>query len=225
MEKLDNPVWHALGETHASYCLNLGNGRFYKPDYCPFGAFSDFTSQTPRSLNGYARLSDTFFVVGEQPEHDQSVVCTAVVACDQMVLEKPAGVELTLDIVALNHRYEEELFMLVDLVQPGYFRPSTPSLGAYSGIFEDGKLVAAAGERMKMNGMTEISAVVTHPGYTGRGFARQLVASTANRIFEEGNIPFLHVAETNAGAIALYEKLGFRYRRKMMFRKFAYQAG
>jgi predicted GNAT family acetyltransferase len=70
---------------------------------------------------------------------------------------------------------------------------------------------------MKMNDFTEVSAVVTHPFYTGKGFAKQLVAHTANAIFDENKIPYLHVAETNFGAIGLYEKLGFRTRRKISF--------
>ena len=70
---------------------------------------------------------------------------------------------------------------------------------------------------MKMNGFTEVSAVVTHPSYSGKGFARQLVTHTVNNIFDENKLPFLHVAETNFGAIELYEKLGFKTRRRMSF--------
>ncbi|WP_211267375.1 GNAT family N-acetyltransferase [Nonomuraea candida] len=35
-----------------------------------------------------------------------------------------------------------------------------------------------------------------------------------------GERPFLHVAETNTGAIALYERLGFQTRRPVTFRGF-----
>ena len=220
MDKLDNPVWHALNEAHAAHCISLGNCRFYQPQYCLFGAFTGSNDIAP-SLKEYSFLSEMFFIVGEQPQHDGSVRNAGVVTCDQMILEEPVRPAITSEIVALNLKHEAQLQELVNLVQPGYFRPFTPVLGKYFGIFNDDKLVAAAGERMKMNDMTEVSAVVTRPGYTGRGFAGQLVAYTTNKIFEEGKIPFLHVAETNTGAIALYEKLGFRYRRKMMFRKFA----
>lgn len=77
--------------------------------------------------------------------------------------------------------------------------------------------MAVTGERMKMNDFTEISAVVTHPRYTGKGFAKQLIAHTANNVFDENKTPYLHVAETNFGAIRLYEKLGFKTRRKISF--------
>lgn len=221
MDKLDNPVWHALSETHAAFGVSLGNCRFYQPQYCLFGAITGPGDPT-LSLKAYSSLSGgMFFIVGEEPQHDNSVRSAGVVTCDQMILEEPVRLAVTSEIAALNQKHEAQLRELVNLVQPGYFRPSTPDLGKYFGIFSGDRLVAAAGERMKTDDMTEVSAVVTRPGYTGRGFGGQLVAYTTNKIFEEGKMPFLHVAETNTGAIALYEKLGFRYRRKMMFRKFA----
>ena len=90
-------------------------------------------------------------------------------------------------------------------------------MGNYFGVIKEGKLVSVTGERMKMNDFTEVSAVVTHPFYTGKGFAKQLVAHTANKIFDENKTPYLHVAETNFDAIRLYEKLGFKTRRRMSF--------
>ena len=90
-------------------------------------------------------------------------------------------------------------------------------MGDYFGIFKNDTLVAVTGERMKMNGFTEISAVVTHPAFTGKGFAKQLIAHTVNKNFEQTIVPYLHVAETNSGAIQLYEKLGLVTRRKISF--------
>jgi predicted GNAT family acetyltransferase len=66
-----------------------------------------------------------------------------------------------------------------------------------------------------MNKFTEISAVVTHPEHTGKGYAKQLIACASRKIFSLGNIPYLHVADTNIGAIRLYEKLGFVTMRKI----------
>ncbi len=77
--------------------------------------------------------------------------------------------------------------------------------------------MAVAGERMKMNSYTEVSAVVTHPEHTGKGYAKQLIAFTTNRIFRENKTPYLHVADTNTSAVTLYEKLGFITRRKISF--------
>lgn len=220
MNKLDNPVWHALSETHTAHGILLGNCKFYQPQYCVFGAFTG-SDDIAQSMKEYSSLSEVFFIVGEQPRYDNSVRDAGVVVCDQMILDEPVRLAITGEITALNLQYEAQLQELVNLVQPGYFRPSTPALGSYFGIFNGDRLIAAAGERMKTDDMTEISAVVTHPAYQGQGLGRQLVEHIADKVLGEGKTPFLHVAETNARAIALYEKLGFRYRRKMAFRKFA----
>ncbi|MGX1315018.1 putative GNAT family acetyltransferase [Streptomyces calvus] len=80
--------------------------------------------------------------------------------------------------------------------------------------------MAMAGERLKPPGWTEISAVCTAPEARGRGHAARLVAALVARIVARGERPFLHVAEANTGAIALYERLGFTTRRKVTFRGF-----
>ncbi len=68
-----------------------------------------------------------------------------------------------------------------------------------------------AGERLRLEDFTEISAVCTGPRFRGRGYARTLVAFLVARILGEGKIPFLHVKAEN-GAKSLYEKMGFRVR-------------
>ena len=100
------------------------------------------------------------------------------------------------------------------------FKKKTYTLGNYYGIYKDNQLVAVTGERMQMNDFIEVSAVITHPDHTGKGYAKQLVAFTTNRIFTQNKLPYLHVTETNTGAIGLYEKLGFTVRRKMSFWNF-----
>lgn len=72
---------------------------------------------------------------------------------------------------------------------------------------------------MKMDGYTELSAIVTHPQHTGKGYAKQLIVHASNKIFAESQIPYLHVADTNINAIGLYKKLGFVTRKKISFWK------
>ena len=107
------------------------------------------------------------------------------------------------------------MLALVELTKPGPFSKRTPELGSYLGIHEDGKLVAMAGERLKPYGYTEISAVCTHPDYRGRGYASSLVTVLIERIAGRNEIPFLHVRKENVDAIRVYEKLGFKTRRKI----------
>jgi len=128
-----------------------------------------------------------------------------------------SGVDIAEEIVKLNDQYENALFGLVNLVQPGYFKNKTSRAGDYYGIFQNGELVAAAGERMKMDYFTEVSAIVTHPAHTGKGYAKQLTAHVINKISDQHKLPYLHVAESNTVAIGMYRKLGFKIRRKISF--------
>jgi len=104
---------------------------------------------------------------------------------------------------------------LVELTKPGPFAARTIALGSYIGIRQGGQLVAMAGERMRFDGFTEISAVCTHPDHRGRGHAFFLVGTLMRSILERGETPFLHIYSDNTSAAALYRKLGFTYRRSI----------
>jgi predicted GNAT family acetyltransferase len=107
------------------------------------------------------------------------------------------------------------MLALAALTQPGPFLPETYRMGRYYGIrSSDGRLAAMAGERLRSDGFTELSAVCTHPEFQGRGYARALVSALASQALSEGAVPFLHV-KTENGAKALYEKLGFSVRRSI----------
>jgi len=41
-----------------------------------------------------------------------------------------------------------------------------------------------------MNDFTEVSAIITHPDYTGKGYAKQLTAYVVNQIFTEKKFLF-----------------------------------
>ena len=215
-KKLDNPVWYSLAETHQRFSIEFNHIRFYHPDYCPFGGSND-AAQTSGGINQYADYCEAFYIVGEKPTFQGSLILKNELVCNQMIIPGPIKMNLSESIVELRPQHAAELFQLVNLVQPGYFRSRTSLLGSYFGIFKDEKLIAVTGERMKMNHITEVSAVVTHPDHTGKGYAKQLVAHTVNNIFNQNKIPYLHVAETNTPAIKLYERLGFNTRRKISF--------
>ncbi|MEZ0128860.1 GNAT family N-acetyltransferase [Flavobacterium sp. LBUM151] len=212
--KLDNPVWHSLSETHSEFAIDYGNTKFYNPDYCPFGGFID-SENIADAIDQYSALSNNFFIVGEKPQVSNAVKIAKELICLQMIIREKIELSVDIEIVKLTGNHNEELCALVNLVQPGYFKTKTPLLGNYFGIFKDNQLVAITGERMKMNDFTEVSAIITHPDHTGKGYAKQLITHVVNAIFEENKIPFLHVIESNIGAIKLYEKLGFVTRRKM----------
>lgn len=212
--KLDNPVWYSLSETHSEFAIDYGNTKFYNPDYCPFGGFID-SENIAGAIDHYSTLNDNFFIVGEKPEISNAVKIAKELVCLQMIIREKIQLSVDIEIVKLTENHNEELCALVNLVQPGYFKTKTPLLGNYFGIFKDNQLVAITGERMKMNDLTEVSAIITHPDHIGKGYAKQLITHVVNAVFEENKTPFLHVVENNIGAIKLYEKLGFVTRRKM----------
>ncbi len=134
-----------------------------------------------------------------------------MVATEAMVTgPEPAAVPLGLADV-------DEMLDLVARTKPGPFLPRTVLLGNYLGIRQDGALVAMAGERLRPPGFAEISAVCTDPAYRGQGLAGRLIRAVAHGIRARGEIPFLHTAADNHGAIRLYEALGFRLRRPVEF--------
>ena len=216
IEKLDNPVWNSLSESHHSFAIDHHTVKLYQPDYCPFGGFTSIEN-TAAPIAEYAKLVDNFFIVGEKPIIPDSLQLHKELVCLQMVIATKIDLEIKEEIIELCAEYYDELYELVCLVQPGYFKKKTPLLGKYYGIFKNNELIAVTGERMNMNQFIEVSAVITHPNHTGKGYAKQLTTHTVNAIFNQNKTPYLHVAESNSNAIALYEKLGFTARRKISF--------
>lgn len=215
-KKLDNPVWFSVSETHQSFAVDYGSVKFYHPDYCPFGGFEKVNA-IAKSIDEYSEMVDSFFIVGEKPELSNLLKVNKELVCLQMIVCNPIDITINDPIVKLTDEHIDALYELVNLVQPGYFKKKTALLGNYYGIFKNEELVSVTGERMQMNDFIEVSAVVTHPNHTGKGYAKQLVIHTVNEIFKQNKIPYLHVIEVNKGAIQLYEKLGFTIRRKISF--------
>jgi predicted GNAT family acetyltransferase len=131
-----------------------------------------------------------------------------------MVCENGAGSTPTVraDIVELGVADSPEMVELAALTKPGPFGTRTHELGFYVGIRDSGKLVAMAGERLKVPGYTEVSAVCTHPDHIGKGYAQVLMTEVMRRIRERGEKAFLHVRTDNTRAVKIYERLGYRTR-------------
>ena len=104
---------------------------------------------------------------------------------------------------------------LATLTKPGPFTMRALSLGDFWGIRIDGRLIAMAGERLKVEGMTELSGVCTDPDFRGQGLGRLMTLFAVGKICARGEQPFLHTYAANETAIGLYGKLGFRLRTPM----------
>jgi predicted GNAT family acetyltransferase len=101
---------------------------------------------------------------------------------------------------------------LATLTEPGPFRERTIELGTFYGIVQGDRLLAMAGQRMRVPGFVEVSAVCTHPDARGRGYAGMLMSRVMRDILAEGATPFLHAYASNP-AVSLYRRLGFTQRR------------
>ncbi|MBB4806917.1 GNAT superfamily N-acetyltransferase [Chryseobacterium defluvii] len=208
--KLDNPVYHSLNEFHQKFCLNFRNSKFYHPEVAAFGGSPDFAAE--KDITEYAKICDDFLIFGAKPDLGNFRTELSKLVCDQYVLENRIELDISEEIVLLKAENQDELLVFVKKFYPHYFKNRTPELGRYFGIFKDHKLVAVTGERMQMNDMTEVSAVITDTDHLGKGYAKQLITFVSDKIFQDGKTPFLHVAESNFGAKKLYEKLGFHHR-------------
>ncbi len=214
---LDNPVWNALSGPQAALGVVSGRFRRYRDDVGLFAAV-----ETPADgIEGLAEVIGAGAVQGVVAPHEVAAPSDTrlieAAAVPQMVAARLEPVDSPAHIRTLRPGDVPAMLELVALTHPGPFLSRTIEMGRYVGIFENGRLAAMAGERMRVPGFTEVSAVCTHPDYQGRGYAKALVSSIARAIAERSETPFLHVRANNGGAIALYEKLGFSTRREMVF--------
>jgi ribosomal protein S18 acetylase RimI-like enzyme len=215
-EKLKNPVWYSLNETHKKFLIEYDGIQFYNPDICIFGAFFD-ENKTDKALTEYAKTVEKFFLVTENKtpviDTTTTVLEKKINGC-QMVLDNLVTIEITEKIVLLTEEHIDEVYNLIWLIMPGFYRKRGFEMGQFFGIFKNDKLVAISGQRMQTDDFIEISSVVTHPKHTRKGYAKQLIYYTAKEILKENKLPILHTNKGNK-AIALYEKLGFKITRDM----------
>jgi hypothetical protein len=215
---LDRPVWSALNGRQASLACRDADARRFAPEYGPFGAAPD---GSPASWEALRRLAGSggglYLVETEPPVPPPGTPLRFEPECWQMIAERgePGGAAPPFAILDLGEDDAAEMHTLATLTRPGPFSSATHRLGAFVGVRQAGRLVAMAGERMKPDGFTEVSAVCTHPEFRGQGYAPALMAVVMSRIAARGETPFLHVYASNTGAIRVYEALGFRFRRRM----------
>ncbi len=214
MDPLDNPVWHALTGPQANVAEGGTDARRYQPEYSVFSGLPD--EPDAASWAALADLAPGPALLVPRitpPEHWRTL---GTFPMHQMVLDRPAAqpeapaTELAVELaVELGADDIGELSALVNATEPGPWESRTHELGRFFGVRVGGQLVAAAGQRMRLPGAVEISAVCTAAEHRGQGYAAIATRAVANAILADGALPFLHVRDGNTSAIALYERMGF----------------
>jgi GNAT superfamily N-acetyltransferase len=211
IELLDNVIWEALNRDHASLAQGDSLARRYNPEFTSLAGLREPSDAAFDSLLKVLNGGKIGLFLPENfqlPPSTQMYGCAPVaqMVCEKLIECKPCSfVELTADDVP-------QMVELAELTKPGPFANRTIEFGNFIGIKDGDRLVAMAGQRMKLEKMHEVSGVCTHPDYQGRGYARALVREVSQRIFACGNTPFLHVRAENAPGIRSYEAIGFHIR-------------
>lgn len=211
--ELGNPIWSALNSRQAPFALRRGRAARYPADVSPLAGLQAIDPEAFRDL---AKLTP-----GEEPVGLFTAAAVPLPSdwvlvrerwIDQMVCTAPPPA-IDLPVLELGAAAAVDMLALASATEPGPFSSGTPRMGRYIGLRDEGgRLVAMAGERLRLDRFTEISAVCTAPAFRGRGYAAALVVALSRAIFAEGRTPFLHV-KTENGARLLYQRLGFQVRR------------
>jgi predicted GNAT family acetyltransferase len=181
--------------------------------------FADMVDMSPRSFAALAAMmseSEIAVLFTPDPVTAPAEFTIRLAETGEQMIGTPAQSAIPgLHIVTLGAGDVPEMLALTELTKPGPFSARTHELGTFLGIRVDGKLVAMAGERMKPDNYTEMTAICVHPSHRGHGYGQALLGAIAAQICGRGEIPFLHVFSNNSSAIALYRRQGMEIRRRL----------
>ena len=217
---LDNVIWAALSTRQAHLAEGAGDARRFFPDV---SVLAGIAQPTPAAYASLAELCGTgdrvslWDAESYRPQPGWELVVGAPLF--QMICEKTSALETpsAAMIETLTSVDVPDMLALTQLTKPGPFSRRTHELGGYLGIRVNGQLAAMCGERLRVPGYSEMSAICTHPDHTGKGYAGLLMQEVARHMVARGDIPILHVRQDNTRAISLYERMGFRVRASFHF--------
>ena len=213
---LDRPVWNTLASGWAKFALGGPKAVQLAPEYGPFASTVD---RSPESMAALAQCvpgeHDLWIVETDDFPAPPGMTVATRAPVVQMVATDISSTTPAFEVVALSEDDAPEMLALARLTRPGPFTVATHRLAPFIGVKRDGKLVAMAGERMKLPGMSELSGVCTHPDYRGNGYGDTLSRIITRRILDRGETAFLHAYEGNTVAIELYRAMGYAPRYTM----------
>ena len=216
---LGNIVWHSLTGEQSRFASGPAHARRYARGLPALAGFADPANPDFAALLPHVEPREPFYCCywcGPPPE---GWAIEADTTCDQYVWNAPMpAADAAPEAVRLEQRHMPQMVALAALTKPGPFGPRNAELGEYYGLFDGGRLVAMAGERMQAGRLREVSAVCTHPDYQGRGYARRLTDKIGRLQMARGQVPFLHAMHANERARKLYARMGFRHHREVVLR-------
>lgn len=219
---LDRTIWNALTGRLKAYALGDGHAVRLDPDLGVFLAARDDSPESRAALNALAARypgSGLVELEGSALEDvlpDQTVVSRS--PCAQMVcaaLTASGAPDIAFETLTSDDA--AEMLALATLTKPGPFRGRTQELGGFIGVRHEGRLVAMAGSRLRVEGFTELSGVCVHPDHRGQGLAGALSRIVVARILETGDHAFLHAYAGHEATIRLYRSLGFDVRTRVTY--------
>lgn len=216
---LDRPVWNSLHGRLAHLAIGGGKAVGFERDCEVFVAPTDCS---PEALAATLALvppgEEASYVEREAWPLPPGAARVKQAVLTQMVAERIEAPDRDLPLLELSDADAPDMLALATLCRPGPYFARTHALGGFVGVRDEaGRLIAMAGERFQVGSFTEISAVCTHPDARGQGLARNLMQVVGSRIAARAETAFLHTYPNNAGAIALYETLGFRPRAEINY--------
>jgi len=209
---LDNIFWNCLNGPHRHLSAGTDRARRYAPGFSPIVGFPDPHDPDFAALRPFCSPGEQFYCDAWSGPAPQGWRIDVEATMFRLVWDGRPGPadDPAPEAVALGAEHVDQAVALAMLTRPGPFGPRTIELGDYFGIFDDGRLVAMAGERMAAAGHREISGVCTHPDFQGRGLAGRLMLKLVGRQLARGETPFLHAMSANRRAHDLYLGMGFR---------------
>jgi len=215
---LDDMVWHALTgrQAHLAESSSDGVAHRYTDDIAPFCGVRRLDT------GGWASLSElvgpdgvAVFLRGEvEPTPADWLELLREPATQYLAggLSDPP-VTANRELVELTASDSPDMVALAAATEPGPFGPNSHRTGRWFGIRRGGRLVAMAGERIRVDGYGEVSGVCVDPAVRGEGLGAVVTLAAARGIQDRGDRAVLHVRDGNDGAHRLYQRIGFTPRR------------
>ena len=208
---LDNPIWNALNTGSHSLSFGTERVRLIDREMGFFAGLPDYHTENLNELYNFMEAGQR--VILFPPNHlplDEKWKVHNDRELLQLVCERDfSSVASQEEIHHLDKSHVEEMLALTQLTKPGPFVKRTIEFGDYFGFFSDGKLISMAGSRLSPSPYTEVSAVCTHPDFTGQGISKKVMPFVLQGIQQRGKTPFLHLYPDNTPALRLYTSLGF----------------